>query len=99
MSEEEVRPKETHVVPQQRSPVRLRLLSQELHTQNAPEQTPADSQDCGRRGGGGGSGGDGRGGLMTLSMTQSGVELACAVSFTSRPAFRPTSFLPATRVT
>ena len=49
MSEEEVRPEETHVVSQQRSTVRLRLLRQELHTQNPPEPPPAHAPRRRRR--------------------------------------------------
>lgn len=41
----EVRPEEAHALPQQRPAARLRPLSQELHAQDAPEQTPAVPQN------------------------------------------------------
>lgn len=66
MFTEEVWPEETHVVPQQRPSLCLRLLSQELHPQNSPQQTPADTQDYRQWRGGG----DGRRGLRVKLRTR-----------------------------
>lgn len=78
MLAEEVRPEEARSVSPQRPSVRVRLLPQELHQQDGPEQAPAIPQGGG--GGGRGSGG-GRGGHRGLT--------ACCVSLEQGEAFFP----------